>query len=339
MRSVNDVLEAAAEPMENPPSERLRQALGRLVALSDDEKEIVHLRIARALPDVEAPGGAGILALWLGATVERGADPDATAGFVQETLFRWLRSLPEPPEDDAEPPSSRLSAGLLAGIQMLETSLIAHMSRSAAALLAFRKHGEARTLVGRATDWEAGGMWLREVLNQCSGELVVLHGTESKGFRVSYRNLSTCFHLFTLLQGVLQGQMPGSRKASSQTLAIARGEKGGETNDSAWWHYGQPSAPVPDLGSSVWGEGSPDSIESVEGVQVLLVWPPIMDHRGWDAGFFSPSLQSASPSVTVESELLPEEIERWRSRLGLSRNESPRQSQVSGQDPWWKFWN
>ena len=45
-----------------------------------------------------------------------------------------------------------------------------------------------------------------EILRQRSGELVVLHGQEPRGFRVAYRNMSYCFHLFTLLQGALAAE-------------------------------------------------------------------------------------------------------------------------------------
>jgi len=338
MKSVDEVLEAAEERVEMP-SDRLREALGTLASLSDDEHQEAHLRIAEALPTVKSPGGAGFLALWVGAVVEGGVDPEASVEYVQEALFGWLRSLPEPPEDDEEEasPSSRLPADQLGGIEMLETSLVAHLSRCEPALLAFRKNDEARELVVRACDWEAGGAYLREILNQCSGNLVILHGSEARGCVVRYRNLSNCFHLFTLLQGALEGKMPGSRKASRETLEIARGEESGDVSDAAWWHYGQPSLPEANLRALVYGEGSPKSIESVDDVQVLLVWPPIMQSRSWTAGFFYPKLQVAPPEVTVERELLPEEVTDWRNRLGLSRTSTPEPAQESSKKPWWKF--
>jgi hypothetical protein len=337
MSSVDEVLVAAEERVEMP-SERLRQALENLTGLSDQERQEVHLTIARALPTVKSPAGAGILALWVGAAVEKGVDPGISAGFVQEALFGWLRSLSEPPEDDGEAsPSVRLSADLLDGIGMLETSLVAHLSRCEPALVAFRNHTETRTLLERCCDWEAGGAYLREILNQCSGELVVLHGSELKGYRLSYRNLSNCFHLFTLLQGALEGQMPGSLKASREALEIARGRESGDVTDVAWWHYGKPSLPEANLRALVYGEGSPKSIESVDGVQVLLVWPPVMENRSWNAGFFYPRLQVAPPEVTIERELFPEEITKWRSRLGLSRAPNPERAQEVRKKPWWKI--
>jgi hypothetical protein len=338
MRSVDEVLEAAEERVEEPPSDRLREALGSLVDLSDEERQEAHLRIASALPAVRSPGGAGVLALWVGARVEKGVDPEDSVEFVQETLLRWLCSLPEPPDDDREPsPTDHFPADMLDGIAMLETSLLAHLSRSDRALLAFRENLEARALLQRLYDWEAGGEYLLEILNHCSGDLVVLHGSKLKGYLVSYRNLSNCFHLFTLLQGALEGGMPGSRKASREVLAIARGEQSGNATDSAWWHYGQPSLLEANLSALVFGEASPRSIESVDGVQVLLVWPPIMESRSWDGGFFYPRLLVAPPEVTVLRELLPEEITEWRSRLGLPGTSTPERVQESRKKPWWKF--
>jgi hypothetical protein len=111
--------------------------------------------------------------------------------------------------------------------------------------------------------------------------------------------------------------MPDTQEVSGETLDIARGKSRGTGNDAAWWHYGQPSATTASLAASVWGEAGPDSISCVDGQQVLLLWPPLLQSRSWDAGFFSPILEASPPSVEILTVLSSTDVETWWLRLGL----------------------
>jgi hypothetical protein len=135
---------------------------------------------------------------------------------------------------------------------------------------------------------------------------------------VRYSNITNCFHLFTLLQGALAGVMPDAQEVNADLLDMARGKSHGKGHDHAWWHYGQASSATPHLGSSVWGEAGPDSIGSVDGQQVLLLWPPILQSRGWDASFFTPILEQSPPSLEVIKVLSAADADAWWQRLGLS---------------------
>jgi uncharacterized Zn finger protein (UPF0148 family) len=323
------VLAAANEHVDQHPSEKLRSALNAIAGLPEVERSEAVTKIATGLPTIDNPSGAGILAVWLGAHVEKSGDPTKTAASVLETLLRWSRSIPEMPEDETPP---ELAPDLADGLEMLGRSMVAHLSRSKTLLTEIRGREDACAVLAKAEKWSPGPMWVMEILRQRSGELVVLHGQEWKGYRVVYQNISNCFHLFTLLQGALDGIMPGSRHASAQTLAIAKGEQLEECHDEAWWHYGQASSREPTLVTTVFGEGSPDSIEQHNGEQVLLLWPPLLQGRSWDGGFFSPTLEAAPPSVTIKCELSVEEVGEWRTRLGLPEAVRPRGK------PWWKFW-
>jgi hypothetical protein len=156
-----------------------------------------------------------------------------------------------------------------------------------------------------------------ELLRQRGGKIVVLNVRHRIGAVVRYGNIATCFHLFTLLQAALADVMPDAQEVSGQTLDIARGKSQGAGNDAAWWHYGQPGATTPGLATSVWGEAGPDSISRVDGQQVLLLWPPLLQSRSWDAGFFSPILEASPPSVEILEVLSSADVEKWWLRLGL----------------------
>ncbi len=49
----------------------------------------------------------------------------------------------------------------------------------------------------------------------------------------------------------------------------------------------------------------------------MLLWPPILGSRVWDAGFFGPALKAAPAEVKFIKTLSPEEVATWRQRIGL----------------------
>jgi hypothetical protein len=240
---------------------------------------------------------------------------------VISSMIDWSRRVPDSPDDgptdqDAEIPE--IDPDLVRCLEMLGQSAVAHLSRDTDLLGSLRSDDLAHRILEAAANWSAGPMWVMEVLRQRSGELIVLHGVEAKGYRVRYLNLSNCFHLFTLLQCAFgKNMMPGGKKPVVSTLAVALGKGNEMVHDQAWWHYGQGTSPSPALASMVFGEATLDSIETIEGEQVLLLWPPILESRGWDGGFFSPLLAATPPSVRIVNELDLAEIEEWRERLKL----------------------
>ncbi len=115
----------------------------------------------------------------------------------------------------------------------------------------------------------------------------------------------------------------------TKSLAVARGEAFEAASDSACWHYGRGDLPKSDISGSIWGEGSPSQIPRIDGTQVLLLWPPILGSRSWEAGFFGPYLQAMPPSVSVSDELNSEQVDAWWAKLKLPTLEKK---------PKWKFW-
>jgi hypothetical protein len=315
-------LEAAAERQNGLVlSNDLHNAMSAL----SDLPQVDVKQIAAILAECSSPTGAGFLAVWLGAGVERGKDADLTCQPILETFLKWSGTVETPPErEDAEadddPPGEDApepDPETIAGLQLLGQSLVAHLARSPELLRAIAQTEPMYREFKRLEPLSYGAGWVMHLLRQRSGQLVVLNAGNKNGVIVRYENISNCFHLFTLLQGALAPLMPDAAEPSEQILDIARGRAEGNVQDYAWWHYSQPDATKADIAASVWGEMAPDGIASVDGSQVLVLWPPIIASRSWDAGFFLPILYASPPNVEVLEILSPAELDVWWEQLGL----------------------
>jgi hypothetical protein len=309
------VLKMAAERQRGLTfSEGLKRALNDIAHLPD----VDDVAIADWIVEAGSATGAGFLAVWLGAGVERGRDPERTGRPIADAFVKWSRTIDRGPEADAahgdlqEPDEETI-----AGLQLLGQALVAHLARSPQLRRWVVETDAIYSELRRVESLSIGAVWVLELLRKRSGKLVVLNVRHRIGVVVRYNNIATCFHLFTLLQGALAGVMPDAQKVSPQLLDIARGKSQGEGHDMAWWHYGLAGAASPSLAASVWGEAGPDSISSINGQQVMLLWPPILQSRSWDTGFFSPILEASLPSVEVLEVLSSADTDAWWLRLGL----------------------
>jgi hypothetical protein len=283
--------------------------------------------MAEGLPELSSAPGAGALAIWLGGQVEGGAAAEPTAMPILRTLLKWSRTI-ETVDEESEVEPSEPDGETLIGMSRLGQGLVAHLSHSPDTRTAVSQDVETLRELSRTQYLSVGALWVVSLLQQCSGELIVLHATRSKGVRVTYRNIGNCFHLFSLLQGALAGAMPGAKSPSAKVLQVASGKEEGETTDEAWWHYGRPDVPEANLRGSIFGEQSPSEIPQVDRTQIILLWPPILQSRSWDSGFFGPVIASSLPSVELSGMLSDEEVASWRGKLNL-----PERKQA-----WWKFW-
>jgi hypothetical protein len=282
--------------------------------------------VALTVAETSSPTAAGLLAVWIGASVEDGADPEATCEPILETFLKWSQTLETPPEDDEgedeggedeESVVPEPDAETVLGLQFLGQALVAHLARAPDKRRWAAETPEIFDEFERIDFLSVGASWVLHLLKQRSGDLLVFDVIQEKGFLVRYENLTNCFHLFTLLQGALAGLAAGAETPDERVLDIARGAEFGDGHDHAWWHFGQGDVPTAKIGASVWGEAGPEEIACVDGMQALLLWPPILESRSWDAGFFSPILYASMPSVTLTKELSPAENHAWRARLGL----------------------
>jgi len=147
MQAVDALLAAASEPVAEPPGPALRDALNELAHLPAEDLVQAIRAIAVALQGLVAPGGAGLLAVWLGPHVERGADPEETADAVLETLLRWARVLPPPQEEEPLPE-----------LAMLGQSMVAHLSRSETLLDRLRRREDLQAVLETKKPAVPGGV-------------------------------------------------------------------------------------------------------------------------------------------------------------------------------------
>ncbi len=364
-RLANAVIDAANEQTEREPELALREALG---AVQEHEHgSNIRTLIIAELPRINAPAGAGFLAVWFGASVENGADPEHSLPAIWETFLRWCGELERIylEHEKQKPQSSSASSAaedesdadedddadidadddgddveipeeLDIGLEYLGQSIVAHLAHSESSRLELAAQADVHDLLERASGFSVGPIWVLELLRRCSGSVLVFHIESRRGFRVRYNNLSNCFHLFTLLQCALSKLQPNCRKPTEEMLRVAAGEFPEDGSDDAWWHYGSGRSPRPDMMESIWGEGSPAAIPEVRGEAVILLWPPILQGRSWNAGFFGPPLHAAPASLTVQETLSEELVQEWWKILNL--DSAPDVSVPKSNRPWWKFW-
>src|SRR5688572_21772477 len=90
--------DAAERQQGKQPSAGFRNAINALLGIPG----VDHAgEISRLMAATDSPGGAGLLAVWLGSGVEQGKyDPEITATPIVETFLKWSRTIETAPESD-----------------------------------------------------------------------------------------------------------------------------------------------------------------------------------------------------------------------------------------------
>jgi hypothetical protein len=298
------------------PSAELRASTAAFLARAAKEPALLTAA-TDALASLPPPGAAW-LAVTFGTSIETGSDPALTGPFVWKTFTDWLDTLAP-----SVPPAQPSLVGLdreqwLASLPLLAQSVVAHLAR----LPALRaKLGEDAALIARLhalTNDSFAALWVAEALERSSASLVVLHPTTATGALLRYENVSRCFHLFSLIQEAVGEKLSGGIVPHRSVLAALHGEPDGAEGDHATWHYADPRVNSPQIGASIWGEASVREIPSIEGQQVILLWPKLLGSRGWGSSFFGPMLDALPASVVYERALEPAEVRAWLDKLGIA---------------------
>jgi len=252
------------------------------------------------------PAGAAYVAVVLGSAVEGGIEARSSGSALVALLRQWLAQRP-------------LSESMRAAFPWLGQAVVAHLARDHELRAELAQERPLLEALDDASEETYGALWIHELLLRRSGPLVVLHVESRRGLAMHYQNVGTCFHLFTLVQAAICTRLPGGREPDPEIVEAAMGGPGTSHSDSAWWHYQDARATESHFMSSLWAEWAVDDIREIDGVRVLLLWPPILGARSWDESFFGPALEPAPPQVTLERELERSEVEQYFERIGIAR--------------------
>lgn len=263
------------------------------------------------------PGAATWIAVTCGTLVERGAAAELSGPAVVGLFTSWLPKLPIGDEADSLPDPTPEQTALLDLFRYLSQSAVTHLARLPALRAALANDAALLERLGELQAVSHGAVWVREALLKSSGTIVFLHPPSATGLRLRYTNVSNCFHLFSLLQTAIGESIPGGRAPSAMIARVARGTSTEAVDDEAWWHYGNAKSKRAELATSIWGESLVRDILTVDGAQVILAWPPLLQARAWDGGFLGPHLEAMPANAIVEGPLSTSENEAWLKRLGI----------------------
>lgn len=291
-------------------------------------------RLAGLLTSVP-DGIRAVVAVIVGACVERGADPGLCAPGVfagmrdsfediAEFCARWEESgggkFPDPeqqgqgPGDDVVERTGfgpALAWWTLPQWQMAGFTLL--NEEAGRQQVSYRR--ELLALLARiewACEENAGPSLkgLRYALRVLDGEpLVVLHRESRAGFLVRIGGIGDNFQLHTLLADALVGggHLAG-RAPSADAVAVCRDVEGQVLTQGSFNLVGAD-------GAWIWNEGDPADIPAVRGTRVLVLDPEPYA-RSWPAGRYFPGM---SGGLALERVLGREEAEEWFSYVAADQ--------------------
>lgn len=307
--SAESLLRESRAQRSSNPTDLLREAARAFVrdAVAD---RAAFAPVIAALATEPAPS-ASWLSIVLGSAVESGADPTVSARPLFDAFDRTIRAVHEGTLD------KRALEAALDALPRFAQGVVAHLARVPALREALAPDGAMLDRLRAVEHENPSAGWVREAIERVSGPLVVLHPFSARGALLRIENVSNCFHLFTLIQCAIGPQLPGGEEPRKVVAQCARGQIEAQTDDRALWHFGDPRSRKPEIGASIWGEANVRTIPVMEGVRVLLLWPPLLGARMWDSGFFGPFLDAMPSNVVYERALTDEEYRGWSARLGL----------------------
>ena len=263
--------------------------------------------------------GASWLAILFGARVEKGQNPTITGLRLWNTFCHHMSVLPETVDLEQDPPEpTGEQAEMLKAIPSFCQGLVAHLARMPEFVQQVSQDERTMQRIEFLESYSYGFTWVNEILHRRSGKVLLLHTESRRGWMMRYKNVANCFHLFSLIQNVASGVIPDV--PSKRDPKLVEASTGGEhyvQGDQAWWHYGTAVGRKPDLSSTIFGEMYVSLIPQIDGQQIVVLWPKILEHRGWDAGFFGPQINSSKPNSEIIHELTESESNLWFSKLGI----------------------
>ncbi|MFT9787726.1 hypothetical protein ACMZ5E_16060 [Streptomyces rhizosphaericola] len=319
---------------------RLQETFGRA---GETELFAGGPRLAAVLERVP-PGPRAVVAVLVGACVERGADAERCAPGVLAGLRTALEGAvafgeawaatgggPFPVPDDGEPGEEIVErTGFAAAVgwwtlSQWETAAVALLNHRAVRAglggAAVAEGPDDATVRGQAGGRRGELLRLLTAVAQASGQelrslsyalqvlddepLVVLHRPSATGYLLRLSGIGDNFQLHTLLaDALIGGGHVAGRAPAPQEVAVCR-ETPGQVETQGSFELVAPG------GDRLWNEGSPAGIPVVDGVRLLVLDAPSYA-RTWPAGRFFPGMRG---DLILERALEPEETERWFARV------------------------
>ncbi|MEW1611624.1 MULTISPECIES: hypothetical protein [unclassified Streptomyces] len=287
-------------------------------------------RLAAVLEQVP-PGPRAVVAVLVGACVERGADAErcapgvlaglraaveGAAAFAEAWAATGGGAFPVPDgEEPGEEIVGRTGSEAAVGwwtLPQWETAAVALLNHRVVRGLAGTGRSELLRLLA-AVEQASGRQFTSlgyalQVLDQ--EPLVALHRPSGTGYALRFFGIGDNFQLHTLLAdalvggGHVQGYAP-----SSQEAAVCR-ETPGQVDTEGSFDLTAPD------GGRLWNEGTPVDIPVVDGVRLLVLDEPSY-RRSWFAGRFFPGMRG---DVILERTLEPEETARWFAQVSPAKD-------------------
>ena len=313
--------EAAVRERDASRSQQLMQEIQRRYGdAGDGEFPQAGPRLAALLAEVP-PGPRALVAVLVGACVERGADARDCAPYIFHGLAEALGGAAEFCRRWQATGGGEMSAP-----DSVDEAAFERVGQQAAvgwgtlpqwemASVAVLNHPAVRT--GLAPDRRTGLLEALRPVQEASGHdftclhyallvlddepLIALHRPTGTGYALRMTGIGDNFQLHTLLADTLVGggHVPGDAP-SAREAAVCR-DAPGQVPTTGSFNLVTPA------GEWVWNEGTPSDIPVVDGVRLLVLDPPPYQ-RGWPAGRFFPGMTG---DLVLERVLDPAETGRW----------------------------
>ncbi|MEU3406029.1 hypothetical protein ABZ766_19115 [Streptomyces sp. NPDC006670] len=309
--------EAAVQAQDADAAERAFARLTQGVAKAADlDLRAAGPRLAALLGQVP-PGPRAVVAVLIGACVERGADPLACApavfasagdAFGQAAVFceRWAEGgrggLPgHEGEGLEEADFERIGFEPVMAWQALPQFEMACVAMLNSARVRREVLGREELAAAVARVAELSGepfKCLAYALAVLDDEpLVALDRATGAGFALRASGIGDNFQLHTLLADALIGRgLVAGRAPSAEAVACCRDQPGMVSTTGSFDLVGAD-------GEWIWNEGKPADIPVVDGVRLVVLDPPSYQ-RGWPAGRFFPGMTG---ELVYDRALTPEE--------------------------------
>ncbi|WP_406863294.1 hypothetical protein ABZO31_23755 [Streptomyces sp. HUAS MG47] len=318
--------EEAVRAQDADAAERAFAALTRGFGKAKDaELQEAGPRLAALLGDVP-PGPRAVVAVLIGACVERGADASACApavfanaleAFEQSAAFceGWTAAgrgdLPDHEGEGLEDADfERFGFEPVMAWQSLpqfEMACVAMLNSPGVRRATPTAREELRAAVARVADLcDEPFKCLAYALVVLDDEPVVaLDRASGAGFALRASGIGDNFQLHTLLADALIGRgLVAGRAPSAEAVARCRDQPGMVPTTGSFNLVGAD-------GEWIWNEGNPADIPVVDGVRVVVLDPPPYE-RSWPAGRFFPGMTG---ELTYDRALTPEESAAFLARV------------------------